>query len=427
MGVAVAACATYSETKTTLEPTTIHQAPTLAPDARPAESPTSVPILKPTEAPIPIFVPTPTLVPIQLRMTGFVVDAIERSATEIELLQVRDSNGRIWEFFTEGPIGIDAAHLRVHEETAEGVEVVYLEKDGSLVALEVNDIPRESAEIGFADAIIGDPGYLIGDGKVSSSPEIGSVYACNQEFRGGGAQHTGDWVVGDYWYPARKITVQGEVDWPNAQVSFSENNGRRVVTGNALPVGHPTGNFPIDFYDPAYQIDRNPNAIMGRTVQLFLPLDPILAATPSCVSMGMVGIALNGVAVYNALDDAGRDAAAHEVQDRCAGHPQGSGEYHYHGPGSCQSETHRLVHTLTGYAMDGFGLFGLYGDQGQEITNAELDECHGHTHRIQWNGSEAETYHYHLTNAYPYTVSCFRGSEVIQPPPAGSGPPPPRR
>ena len=64
----------------------------------------------------------------------------------------------------------------------------------------------------------------------------------------------------------------------------------------------------------------------------------------------MVGIALNGVVVYNALDDAGRDAAIHEIQDRCAGHPQGSGEYHYYGPGSCRSETHRLVHTLTGYA-----------------------------------------------------------------------------
>ena len=44
--------------------------------------------------------------------------------------------------------------------------------------------------------------------------------------------------------------------------------------------------------------------------------------------MGMVGIALNGVVVYNALDDAGRDAAAYEVQDQCGGHPQGSGEYH---------------------------------------------------------------------------------------------------
>ena len=57
------------------------------------------------------------------------------------------------------------------------------------------------------------------------------------------------------------------------------------------------------------------------------------------------------------------------------------------------------MHTLTGYAMDGFGLFGLYGDQGQEITNFELDECHGHTHRIQWTESESETYHCYLTNA----------------------------
>ena len=140
MGVAVAACTTDSETKTTLDPPKSHQASTLAPDETPADSPTVGPILKPTEEPVPTFVPTPILVPIQLRMTGFVVEAIERSSTEIELLQVRDSSGRIWEFFTEGPIGIDAAHLRVHEETVEGVEVVYLEKDGSLVALEVNDI-----------------------------------------------------------------------------------------------------------------------------------------------------------------------------------------------------------------------------------------------------------------------------------------------
>ncbi len=89
--------------------------------------------------------------------------------------------------------------------------------------------------------------------------------------------------MGGYWYPARKITIQGEVDWLNAQVSFSENDGRRVVTGNALPVGHQTGNSPIDFYDPAYQIDWNPNPIMGRTIQLSLPLDPNLAATGSCV------------------------------------------------------------------------------------------------------------------------------------------------
>ena len=89
--------------------------------------------------------------------------------------------------------------------------------------------------------------------------------------------------MGDYCYPARKLTAQSEVDWLNAQVYFSKSNGRRVVTGNALSVAHPTGNSPIDFYDPAYQIDRNPNAIMGRTIHLSLPLDPNVAAIASCV------------------------------------------------------------------------------------------------------------------------------------------------
>lgn len=50
---------------------------------------------------------------------------------------------------------------------------------------------------GVADAIIGDPKYLIGDGQVSSSPVNGSVYACNQNFGGGGASGIGDWIMGD--------------------------------------------------------------------------------------------------------------------------------------------------------------------------------------------------------------------------------------
>ncbi|MFN8426725.1 MAG: hypothetical protein U0X87_10785 [Anaerolineales bacterium] len=35
-----------------------------------------------------------------------------------------------------------------------------------------------------------------------------------------------------------------------------------------------------------------------------------------------------------------------------------------------------------GYAFDGFGIFGYYGEDGSELTNADLDECHGHTHVI---------------------------------------------
>ena len=31
-----------------------------------------------------------------------------------------------------------------------------------------------------------------------------------------------------------------------------------------------------------------------------------------------------------------------------------------------------------GYAIDGFGIFGRYGDGGKALTSADLDECHGH-------------------------------------------------
>ena len=51
--------------------------------------------------------------------------------------------------------------------------------------------------------------------------------------------------------------------------------------------------------------------------------------------MGMIGFTVTGVALYNALDAAGRDAAAHEVQDLCDGHPQGRGQYHYHSSSPC--------------------------------------------------------------------------------------------
>jgi len=74
-------------------------------------------------------------------MTGQVVDAIARNDAEIQLLQVMDESGRVWQFLTEGPIGIDAAHLLVHKDTNEGVEVVYTTKAGRLFALEVNDLP----------------------------------------------------------------------------------------------------------------------------------------------------------------------------------------------------------------------------------------------------------------------------------------------
>ena len=293
---------------------------------------------------------------------------------------------------------------------------------------------KRPVEPSVADAIIGDPAYLIGDDNIGASAKSGWVFSCSQFF-GGPITGFGDWVVGDYWYPDRKLAVQGEVNWPSAQVSFEIINGRRVISGNGLPVGHPTGTYPIRSSDPASEFDNNPGTISAQVVEISLPLNPTLAATPSCLDLGTIAVALNGVSVYNALDGAGRDAPAYEILGLCTGHPQQSGAYHYHSASACQKEAHTLGHTLTAYAMDGFGLFGLYDGQGQEITNADLDECHGHTHDIDWDGAGISSYHYHLTNAFPYTIGCFRGSEVVEqtqsepqgpsdPGPVGGGPGP---
>ncbi|MFN8462757.1 MAG: YHYH protein [Anaerolineales bacterium] len=124
--------------------------------------------------------------------------------------------------------------------------------------------------------------------------------------------------------------------------------------------------------------------------------------------------------IFNAFDAAGRDAGAHEVQDSCDGHPQQSGFYHYHNLSDCFQDTATGHSALMGYAFDGFGIFGYYGEDGSELTNADLDECHGHTHVIEWDG-QVEMYHYHATHEFPYTVGCFKGTPTVRALSAGEG------
>ena len=257
-----------------------------------------------------------------------------------------------------------------------------------------------------------DPHALpLGDGKVSQQPKRGYVYSCQTQFHGGGAQHAGDWIHGSTWDLTRKISVQGDVAWPQARFTITTAGSERRFVGNGLPVDHSTGEFPVRTTDPAYQFDRNPNRITAQQVAFSLPVSPSPAAIPGCVPMGMIGVALDGVAIFNALDAGGRDAVAHEVQDHCNGHPQMQGEYHYHGPTSCLAGG-TANNTLVGYAMDGFGIYSIYDENGRELTNADLDECHGRTSRVVWDGKPVTMYHYVLTREYPYTVGCFRGNAV---------------
>lgn len=254
-------------------------------------------------------------------------------------------------------------------------------------------------------------GLPLGDGYVSDHPQNGYIFSCQQKFGAGGADHTGSWINGNTWDPAHKPHVQGSVTWPDTSLSIDENASVRTITANLLP-SHPTGIFPISPSDPAYYFDKNPNSIHQKLITLQLPLQPQMASSPTCVSMGMIGIMLDGTALFNGLDGGGRDAAAHEVQDVCNGHPEPSGTYHYHNYSSCLDDKRDQPNkhsSLMGYAIDGFGIFGPYGEDGFILNNDKLDACHGHTHVVTWDGKQQNLYHYHFTPEYPYSIGCYRG------------------
>jgi hypothetical protein len=260
-----------------------------------------------------------------------------------------------------------------------------------------------------------DPTHLpLGDGKISSSPKRGYVYSCQTQFNGGGAEGNPSWIdiSNSTWNLKEKISVNGSANWPQHLFTMTVQGGQRVFTTNDLP-DHPTGTFPISSSDPAYKLDRNPNTIKAQSITFAVPATPAIAAQPTCVG-GEVGIMLSGVLLFSAFDAEGRDAAAHEVQDQCAGHPQQGGYYHYHSLSPCLKDSATGQSALLGYAFDGFGIYGPYDRTGKELTDADLDECHGITSQVEWDGKKVVMYHYVATRDFPYVVGCFRGTPSVR-------------
>lgn len=258
-----------------------------------------------------------------------------------------------------------------------------------------------------------DPARIpVGDGKlITSSPRVGYLLVCtipNSNNPAGRAP----WIAGDgTWNSTTKIAVQGSVSWPS-QFSANLLGTLLSIAGNGLP-SHTTGTFPIARgTDPAAQYDGNPNAIVASPIAWGLPANPQVNTTPTCTSLGAIGVLLSGARLYNASDADGRDAVAHEVQDACDGHPQAQGQYHYHNASRCLPDSRLATghSALIGYAADGFGIYGNLGVGGASLTNGDLDECHGHSHEVTVDGAAVTRYHYHATREFPYTVGCFRGT-----------------
>lgn len=251
----------------------------------------------------------------------------------------------------------------------------------------------------------------VGTSYSGTSGSSGTVFVCRTQGGMDGASSSNvPWISGGVWYPGQKVAVTGSNSKPGS-VSIAVSGARRVISGNGLPSTSSVGNFPITSSQPAYAYDRNPNSVLPYGLSVSVPASPAIAGSPGCLGGGAIGYTTNGVAIFNALDAANRDAAAYETLDGCFGHPQKDGVYHFHTISACVGAGSATENSAVfGFMLDGFPITGPW-EGGRKLTNADLDMCHGKTSEITVDGARVTMYHYVATEEFPYTASCYRGSK----------------
>ena len=143
----------------------------------------------------------------------------------------------------------------------------------------------------------------------------------------------------------------------------------------------------------------NPNRISEQSLTFRIPLNPTEASNKEATPLGAIGIALNGVALYNQYAGPNQPLTREiDSFDQYNGHPQQFGAYHYHVE-PLYLTINKGKDALMGFLLDGFPVYGPE-ENGQAVTNADLDDYHGHV------GATADypdgIYHYHITDADPY-------------------------
>jgi len=183
-----------------------------------------------------------------------------------------------------------------------------------------------------------------------------------------------------------------------------------IIQSNGMP-DHvspyfPTSNSLYEAYSgttfTGVTFNQNPNTIASQSLTFTIPLTPSEAANKSTTSLGPIGVALNGVALYNQYAGPNNQALTNEITsfDKYYGHPQQQGQYHYHVEPIYLTTVTSTKSGLMGFLLDGFPVYGPQEEDGSTVTSSDLDAYHGHTHITADypNG----TYHYHFTADSPY-------------------------
>lgn len=137
----------------------------------------------------------------------------------------------------------------------------------------------------------------------------------------------------------------------------------------------------------------NPGHIAVQNYAMTIPTNPAEASTKEATSLGPIGMALNGVPIYNDREGGNVpvDAGVLTSMDRAGAHPGPGNTYHYHFTGDFTGNDDA---NLIGFLRDGFPIYARKDMDGTYPGN--LDANGGHI------GITADfptaIYHYHAAN-----------------------------
>jgi hypothetical protein len=154
-----------------------------------------------------------------------------------------------------------------------------------------------------------------------------------------------------------------------------------------------------------------------------VPLVPKLSSEPvdarKFLRRGAIALAVNGLPIFNALNNRGEDAFAIGELDEFGGHCGRADDYHYHAAPLALAKIVGPRQPIA-FALDGFPIYGLYDPKAPKDSDLSCPDG-GKDALDLWNGHESEvpahrgldgttrSYHYHATKTYPYINGGMRG------------------
>lgn len=142
--------------------------------------------------------------------------------------------------------------------------------------------------------------------------------------------------------------------------------------------------------------------IRAQDLTFRIPKNPTASPRRVATGLGPIGIAINGVVLFNQYNGARAllDSLEFNNFDQYNGHPTPapSQQYHYHIEPTYLTKKFGGS-ALIGFLLDGFPIYGPVED-GARLRSADLDRLHGHAHATpEYPGG---IYHYHFTDDAPW-------------------------